>query len=188
MKLPKFLIRVTGDVHLSGRIMWLSYKPSHHKVKGNEVRDILNKLEPADILLRRYDGYLNTIFTPGFWGHGGIYVGNNQIIHAIGCGVIKEDILDFCRADSVAVLRLKNISSRIIKDVIDKTYYFLETKTGYDYEFKDDNGKVYCTEMVNEVYNGVFDIDYEEVAGNLVLTPDGIRNSDKLKLIVEFKH
>lgn len=188
MKLPKFLIKATGDIYLTIYPAWVQYKPHHHKVVGKEVRIVLDLIQRADILLRRYDGYLNTIFTPGFWGHGGVYVGNNKVIHAVGKGVIEEDILDFCRADSVVVLRVITIDDNMKHNVINKAYQFLQEKTEYDYEFKDKNKKVYCTEMVNEVYNSLFDEQYEEVAGNLVLTPDGIRYSKKASVIMEVKH
>jgi len=41
IKLPRFLIEATGNIHLSKYPSWVAYKPAHHKVKGREVRKIL---------------------------------------------------------------------------------------------------------------------------------------------------
>ena len=98
--LPKFIIKSTGSLYLHKWPFWIVFRPSHHKVKGHEVRNIIDNLKKGDVLLRRYDGYLNTMFTPGFWGHAGLYIGDDRVIHAVGEGVIEEDILDFCRTGS----------------------------------------------------------------------------------------
>ncbi len=186
MKLPKFLIQFTGNFYLHKFPFFGTYKPSHHKVKGHEVRKVLDCIEPGDILLRRFDGYLNTIFTPGFWGHAGLYVGNNKITHAISKGVIEEDILDFCRTDSVCVLRLKNITKMSTNDYIKKAFKFIGIS--YDYGFSSENKKLYCTEYVDVVYDNIFKQDYKVVVGNNVLIPDGIFDSNKVEKILVIKH
>ena len=100
MRIPKFLIEFTGHTMLHNRPPWFVYRPDIHKVRGPDVRRILDIVEPGDILLRRFDGYLNTLFTPGYFSHAGIFVGSNQIVHAVSQGTIQEDILNFCRADA----------------------------------------------------------------------------------------
>ena len=188
IELPKFLIRMTGNTYLSKYPFWITYKPAHHKVKGYEVRKVFDVIKDGDILLRRYDGYLNTMFTPGFWGHAGLYIGGNKVIHAVGVGVIKEDVLDFCRTDSVCVLRIKDSHNHLIDRSIDIVSKMLDEKVKYDYKFSDKNKLVYCTEMINMSFDGIFYDDYEEVASNFILTPDGIRYSRMVKLIMEIKH
>jgi uncharacterized protein YycO len=188
LRVPIFLIKLTGDIYLHKFPFWCIYKPAHHKVKGYEVRKITKFLKTGDILLRRYDGYLNTYFTPGFWGHAGLYIGKDHLIHAVGQGVIKEDILDFCRTDSIAVLRIKNIKNIEINKALAIARKFVKKHVKYDYRFQDENGKVYCTEMINECYNDVFNKDYSNHFGNNILTPDGIFNSKKVKNIISIKH
>jgi uncharacterized protein YycO len=185
---PAFLVKITGDIYLHKFPFWCIYKPLIHKVKGHEVREVLKVLEPGDILLRRYDGYLNTFFTPGFWGHAALYAGKDEIIHAIGKGVITEDILDFCRTDSIAVLRLKNIKKDEIDKAINIAGKYAKECCEYDYRFEDGNGKVYCSELINECYNNCLKKDYSMHLGNNVLTPDGIFNSPRITRILAFKH
>lgn len=188
MQVPKWLIKLVGNIYLTSKPMWIQYKPHHHKVKGRESRQVLNVIHDGDILLRRYDGYLNTFFTPGFWSHAGLYIGNNDIIHAIGIGVVQEDVLEFCRCDSVVVLRVKDISEDVISNAILTAKELEIARTDYDYKFKEKNGSVYCTELVDICYNNVFDKSYEKIAGNNILTPDGVFDSDKVEKIIEIKH
>jgi len=215
LSLPTWLLKLTGNIYLYKPPMWIVYKPMHHKVKGSEVRSIINVLQDGDILLRRYDGYLNTLFTPGFWGHAALYVGNNNVIHAVGEGVIIEDILDFCRCDSVGVYRpsvtdvnilnaittaknlnnisirdtsIRNMNTEAVSDAIDTANQFYLNNTQYDYKFQKDNGTVYCTELVDRCYNGIFYADYKTIMGNTILIPDDISKSKAVYTILEVKH
>ena len=101
LKPPKFAIKFTGDFKFHSYPPFFIYKPHHFQVKGDTVREVMNKVRGGDILLRRYDRYLNTMLTPGYWGHASIYVKKNKIIHSISSGAEKEDILTFCRTDSI---------------------------------------------------------------------------------------
>jgi uncharacterized protein YycO len=182
MTLKDKLIRLTGDLYLYHTPLFLTYKPQHHKVKGSQVREILNVIAPGDILLRRYNGYLNTLLTPGFWGHAALYIGDGFIIHAIGVGVVREDILDFCRCDSICVLR-PEVDGKSKEAAINKAIALENALTEYDYAFVDDNGKVYCSEMIQECY-GAFNEDYCEKFGQRVLTPQHIFDSKQIKIIL----
>lgn len=193
--LKKQFFSFLGKSYVYKTPCFFTYNPHHHKVLGKEVRQILNSVHPGDILLRRYDGYLNTIMMRlidkvEFWGHAGLYVGDNIVIHALGVGVVQEDILDFCRTDSVCVLR--PVVSEDIKDqAINKAFQLEKDRTGYDFEFKSNDPndkKVYCTEMVDECYNWMFKKDYETKLGMSQLYPDGIFESDKVMKIITFKH
>jgi uncharacterized protein YycO len=183
LHLPDWLIRLTGDIYLSTRPMFLMYKPKQHRVTGDEIRALLMVLEPGDILLRKWNGYLNAILTGGNYSHAGMYVGNNTVIHANEHGVIEEDILTFCRADSICVLSVKNGDTENAIKIVRSALGTL-----YDYDFKPENKKYYCTELVSVSYTNVFFDDYKTVAGNNVLLPDAIRKSSKVECRIEIKH
>ena len=190
IKLPKWLIRIVGHIYISKRPLWISYKPELHKVKGNEIRQILDLVKPGDILLRRYDGYLNTYFTPGFWSHAAICVDNNNIIHSVGEGVIKEDIINFCRCDSVTIIRIKPeyITKEDIDIAIERAYRMVNNKVQYDYDFMDNNGKVYCTELLNQCFSSLFNDDFVKYMGRNLILPDPMFNSKKVDKVIEFKY
>ena len=118
LQLPKWLIKLSGDLYLHNYLCWFVYKPHHYIMSGPDVRRILDAVQPGDILLRRFDGYVNTRCTPGFWGHGAFCVSKKDVIHAVGVGVIREDIITFCRTDSVALLRVNNATPEMIDRAI----------------------------------------------------------------------
>jgi len=193
VKFPKFLIKATGDIKFSKYPLWIQYKPQLHSVKGPQVREILATVRGGDILLRRFSAYLNTVFCPGFFGHAGLYVGNNQIVHAVGQGVIQEDILNFCRCDAICVLgispqnKFMPYSLMARETAVKEALILADKNVPYDFDFSSDNKTYYCTELVDRVYNGIFYADYSEIAGNYILTPDGIRNSKEVIMKLEIK-
>ena len=122
-------VTVIGDIKLFRFPFWIVYDPGSYRVKGPECRKVSDLLEPGDILLRRYDGYLDSHFIPGVFSHAAIYLGPVeesdraavpekgivsrafeagpcQVAHSTAEGVHLEDILTFCRCDDIAVLRL----------------------------------------------------------------------------------
>ncbi len=188
LQLPKWLIKLSGDLYLHDYLCWLIYRPHHYALTGPEVRAVFEAVRPGDILLRRFDGYVNTRFTPGFWGHAALCVNRNDVVHAVGVGVVREDIITFCRTDSVAVLRISDVTQDMIKRAIACAEEHEKQRTAYDYQFKDRNHAVYCTELVNICYNGLFSDDFEVIAGNCILAPDGIRRSPRVLVALECKH
>jgi len=187
MKLPRCLIEFTGHTMLTKYPPFVIYRPDIHRVRGPQVRQILDIVHKGDILLRRYDGYLNTIFTPGFWGHAGIYVGFNQTAHAVGTGTEIEDVLNFCRCDAICILEVVGLPDKEREIAVQAAIDIASKNIEYDFNFNADNETYYCTEFVDVAYNGIFYNDYQEIAGNLVLTPDGIRHSKQVKVKLEIK-
>jgi len=184
MKLPRWILEFSGHTMLHKYFPFVIYRPDIHRVKGHHSRLVLNTVCEGDILLRRFDGYLNTIFTPGFWGHAGIYVGFNQVVHAIGTGAEAEDILDFCRCDAICVLEPLGCNKEA---AIDCTLDMANKNIPYDFDFSSENETYYCTELVDKAYNGIFYNDYQVVAGKMILTPDGIWHSKRVRLKLEIK-
>jgi len=188
MNIPIWISKAIGKIYITKTPFFIMWNPKLHKLKGHEIRDIQNNLKPGDILLRRYDGYLNTYFTPGYWGHSGLAISENKVIHAIGKGVIKEDILDFCRADSIALLRFKEITDENINRAIQIAEQMVIRKVKYDFQFADKNKNIYCTELINECYGEIFYDCYTFIAGKYILLPDHMQKSELLNTIIEFKH
>jgi len=185
-KMKHGAIAFTGHTMVTKSPPWVIIHPDQHKVKGRDVRSILGVLDPGDILLRRFDGYLNTIFTPGFWGHGAVYLGNNEIGHAVGTGTCTEDILDFCRCDAVAVLELVGGDR---DRIVTQARLMASMHIGYDYDFMGTNDTYYCTEYVDMCCDHAFNSVYKMVGGHRVLLPDAIFNFHgvRVKLTVNYE-
>ncbi len=190
MSILSTFLNFLADSHLSKYPLFYSYKPNFHKLKGEEVRKVLNTLKPGDIILRRFDGYLNTMLTPGFWGHACIYVGDNKIIHAVGEGVSSEDIITYLRTDHICVMRLKDLTifnTNIILNAVTKANDLMNKGVEYDYEFENDDDQLYCSEFINECYDDIFINDYSLNYGKDVLLPDGIFLSLMMEKVLVYK-
>jgi len=180
-RFTKLVVHVFGDIQFFKSpfhvILW---GDTHYRVKGPEIRHILDTIQPGDILLRRYHRYVSGWFIPGYYTHVAIYVGDGKIIHATTHDVCDEDILTFCRADEIAVLRpkvtdeVKQIAVDMAKSIIGREYDFL-------FDGNDDQ-RFYCSEVPKYCYSGVFD----DIGSNKI-PPDAYLNAG-MEVIHESKN
>lgn len=135
-------IKIFGDIKVFKWPLFIVYDPASYKVKGKDTRQVLDLVQPGDILLRGYDNYLDGFFIPGYFSHVGLYVGEvkpehgagitvpggkrlfatgpQMVVHAMAEGVFVQDILDFCRTDRMLILRFpQNLSARLMMDPSD---------------------------------------------------------------------
>jgi uncharacterized protein YycO len=108
----------------------------------------MNTIKPGDILLRGYDKYLDSKFIPDEKGysHAGIYIGKNQVVHAIAPYVEKCHIIDFCQADRIMLLSPESGQVTAIATAVGKI------GLPYDFDYKTDRGKLYCFELIATCY------------------------------------
>lgn len=184
MKIPKFILNFAADTFLSYKPMFFLYKPKIHLLKGYEIRQVINILKPGDILLRSYKGYMNAVIMNDQYSHAGLYIDDNTVIHSVREGAVKEDILDFCRADCICVIET------IAKGDPIKAIEIANGLLGvpYDYAFDPNDVEFYCTELVDKCYDHIYQLDYKRIAGKMVLTPDAVRFSPVSKVKIEFRH
>lgn len=152
-------------VYAGGLILW---GDSHYKIKGPHQREILGTVKAGDILLRRYEHYLGSVTIPGYWSHAALYVGDDMIIHMLGDGITKEDILTFMRCDDIAILRCSD-EARVTEAI-----HAAETEytKGTEYDYRFDSAcpdHLYCTELVNNVFG---QLSYERGIKNWILPDD----------------
>lgn len=155
--LQRAVFRFIGDIRWSGitHPFWFTINSTGYQLKGEHYRQLKPLLQPGDILIRRFEGYIDKWFIPGFWNHAGIYIGDDgnkpeQIVHAMSEGVIQEDLLNFLRTDHLLVLRsLTNPDKavQLAKEIVGRPYDF-----GFDFL---DTHRFSCTELVAYCHPGV---------------------------------
>ena len=70
----------------------------------------------------------------------------------LGDGINKQDILTFCRCDSITIIHCSNeqITKRAIKQAT--TLYKKKIKYDYDFDFLDKKN-MSCTEIINYIFD-----------------------------------
>ena len=120
-------------------------------VNGYDIVRIMQLVKPGDVLIRGYDEYLDGKFIPDELGysHAGLYIGDNQIIHACAPCVQYGSLVDFCQCDRIMILRPTYGTIEAIE--------LAKSKVGvpYDFNYESDRGKLYCFELIATVYHFV---------------------------------
>lgn len=146
-RLKEVMVDFFGNIRLyKGGI--ILFGESKYKLKGPDWREILNVIQPGDIIGNAHANYVSSWFIKGKFGHVGLYVGDNQVIHVVTDGIVKEDILTFLRADDAFVVRPTDQS--IVYPSIQKAWEQLAKDVEYDYDFDaQDIEQFYCSEFTD---------------------------------------
>ena len=72
-------------------------------------------------------------------------------------GVFKQDVINFCRCDYMAILRVKGATKADIKQAITNAEALIGKK--YDFEFEHTDDEYYCTEMVAKAWEDTYKLE-----------------------------
>jgi len=151
-KIKRFFIRKFGNILVYRFPLFVMFGHTSYQMKGKDVREVLNTIQPGDILLRRYNNYISGLLIPGYYTHSAIYIGNNEIIHMLGDGINKQDILTFCSCDSITIIHC--IVEQISKEAVNKATELFNKGVEYDYDFDFSNDTRFsCTELIDYLYD-----------------------------------
>lgn len=141
-----------GDLKVYPYPFFLVYHPTSFKVKGFHTRQIINAILPGDVVMRGYVNYLDGYFIPkGESGcsHSGLYIGEHTVVHSIAEGLSEVDIIDFCRADRIVVLRAPE---KYRAWAIEHAKKCADAHIPYDFNFEPGPGRYYCHEFTASCY------------------------------------
>ena len=183
-------LKFFGDIKIFKFPFFILYDPGSYKVKGYEVRKVIDSLKPGDIMVRGYSNYLDGFFIPGFFSHAGLYLGETKkadlvmpeiieksfyegkqaVIHSMAEGVFMEDVINFCKCDFLIILRRnQQIEPGVDFNEDFKKVYQKAMKNlgkGYDFKFDFSNiGNLSCTEFVfvcNEDFLPLYRVNLKE--------------------------
>jgi uncharacterized protein YycO len=157
---------------------FILFGSSSYHINGKNMRSILNVIKPGDVLLRRYSHYLGSVLIPGHFSHAAIYVGDDNVIHMLGEGINKEDLLTFLRCDDILILR----SDPDLAIQVDAIYAvarsneLFEKGISYDFNFDNNPERLYCAEFINYVYGNCID-------NKKIINPDDFLDCDIFKTV-----
>lgn len=151
---------------------------SSYEIKGPHMREVLNNLSPGDILLRRYSHYVGSVVIPGHFSHAGLYIGNDEVIHMLGKGIAKEDILTFMRCDDMAIVRVRDES--LVAPAIDQAKEWYSKEIEYDYNFETSKERFYCTELVDVCYGNLI---RSKMGNKEIIMPDAFLDKEFFNLV-----
>ncbi len=124
---------------------------SKKRITSKDYYKIKELIRPGDVLLVRTRGEFTNLFIPSHYTHGAIISINDEVIEALGEGVILKDLIDFLFSkDEVILLRAKFAAPSEALEAC----WFAERKIGkpYDYLFKPNNDSFYCFELIYAAY------------------------------------
>lgn len=183
-KLEKKIFRFIGDVKWAGILhpFWFIINGTSFRLKGKHYRDLDSLIEPGDIIIRRFEGYVDKWLIPGWWNHAGMYVGElndeqHKVVHAISDGVIVDDLIDFMRTDHMIVLRAP-------KEFREKAIKRAKAAIGSEYDFAFDFNETLrfsCTELIDHCYPG--HIVGKKRFGRFTIVADDIVSTQTLEVV-----
>lgn len=183
-KIEKAIFGFIGDIKWSGilRPFWFTINGTSFLLKGKHYRDLNEIIEPGDIIIRRFEGYVDKWLIPGWWNHAGIYVGlidnkDNKVVHAISDGVIIDDLIDFMRTDHMIVLRA---SKEHVSKAIDRAHKAIGSEYDFAFDFKD-TLRFSCTELISHCYEGI--ISGKKRFGRMTVVADDIVKTQQLNIV-----
>lgn len=134
------------------------------------IKSLLPHLKKWDIVCMKSPKRLTDKFIPGYFGHVGIYLGNNIFAESIQNGVTYSTAHNFAEGNTFVIIRQKNITkkqnkrmSQILKAQIGKSYDF-----NFNIESPD---KIFCTELIYLVYEQIL-WKTQNIAGHFTNSPD----------------
>lgn len=149
-KLWAKFITAFGNIKVFKFPMFMVYDPTFFLMDGKHIKQALDILEPGDVIMRGYNCYLDGMFIddPFKYSHGGLYIGNDTVIHAVAEGVSEIDAIEFMECDRICIYRPKKYK----REAISKAKKLLAEDTPYDFSFRMGNSAVYCFELCAECY------------------------------------
>jgi len=178
-KIQKAIFRFLGDIKWAGILhpFWFVINARNCRLKGKHYRQLEPLIKPGDIIIRRFEGYVDKWFIPGWWNHAGLYVGDNEIIHAISDGVLIEDLIDFMRTDHMIVLRAPE---KYREEAIELARKAVGSEYDFDFDFKS-TLRFSCTELISHCFPGL--ITGSKRFGRVTVVADDIVNNSQLEVV-----
>lgn len=150
LKLCTPIVKFIGKIHVPF---------SRSKITGVQYYKYRDKIQPGDVLLSKTDGELSNIINPEDLKHAALYVGSidatpvRYVIEATGHGVKYTDLVTFLTTKS----RVVGSRPKFLDGRGSEVGYFAKDFLGikYDYTFELGAARLYCFELLFEIYSAM---------------------------------
>ena len=152
-------------------------------IHGQEMREVMNIVEPTDVILTRAFLETTTILQGSIFTHASLKTANlDKIIHAMGLqGVHKADILALMAGTERICIQRPKIDEGQKKTVLDLAEDYADDNIPYDFNMEfDDKGAMCCSEFIFWcLSSSLKKLDYIERFGFKTYLPDDIFNDNE---------
>ena len=138
----------------------ISTQPSHQPALPESIKaDLLDLLQPGDVLVTRKEHSLTNYFLPGYWPHAALYIGGGRVIEALADGVRERSIDSPFAADAIAAIR-PLLATEQIDEALARAHSHVGKPYDFDFDFTRADRMV-CTEVVYRSYEGIGEVQFE---------------------------
>jgi uncharacterized protein YycO len=146
---PKFLRFFTPIIRATRDVNWRFGRKYH--CSDVDLDNLKTLLKPGMILLTRKDFQLSNFFIEGYWTHSGIVISKEEVIEAIGRGVIISDLKDFCaKTDNFVILKPRFCSWPEMEEASRHAAELVGFP--YSYDFNNSDSSFYCSKLILKAY------------------------------------
>jgi hypothetical protein len=152
---------------LLGHLVYKAYlKPRPEK----NFNYLIPHLKKWDIVCMKSPNRLTDLFIPGYFGHVGIYLGNNIFAESTQEGVIYSNSTNFAEGNIFVIIRPKTITNKQNKRMLQ----IVKAQIGKNYDFNfnvESPDMIFCTELIYLVYEQIL-WKTKRIAGHFTISPD----------------
>jgi len=155
----------------------LSTNPEHVPALPTPIAEqILDLLQPGDVIVTRKEHAITNYFLPGYWPHVAMYVGDNAVVESMKDGVREREMSSPFGNDSVAVIRPR-LDTANINSAIQRARSHVGKPYDFDFDFTRAD-RLVCTEVVYRSYEGLGGLQFSLTrrAGRETLSAEDLLN------------
>ena len=180
IRLLKPINKLMGHLHIA---------PHERAIRASDIFKIEEVIQPGDVIISYSKGELTNYFIGCEFNHAAIYTGIGVVVEAVGNGVHKLDLEDFCASkDRVCVLRAKFCTG--LEAFNAAKLASEQCGRPYDYAFEPNEKAFYCAELVTYCYqkatNNTSPFKPRMILGVATVYPQDFKDAaDKFEIVIE---
>lgn len=187
------LFKAGGSAVADLRLPGIKPSGSPKRIDAGIQRQLLELLQPGDVLVTRHDDALSNLFLPGYWPHAALFVGERDALGELATeqcsgmpsgscfleakkdGVLVRRAAETMAVDELLVMRPAQLGSATVGEVLKRSLEHAGKPYDFVFDFRTAD-RLACTEVVYRSYHGMGTVRFElaEVGGHLCLPAEAL--------------